>query len=367
MEGRTDHGSITLQFGTALPHSDAELEKGLSCEDYDEDDLMLLPDEQTTHVNVFRARVKLALIQSRIYSQLYSSLARKQHPTQIISRVACFDHDLKQWRNTLPESVRPPCKFRPPYTTALLQTTLLHLRYYHTLLMVHHMSVICTYNSPELASGSGQNSLVVSNPSQVYHSINVSLAAAKEIVTTLKCLPLGTCSNALNWLEYSYTSSRKKGLTKLSRLVLNTALTAFSILFTHTFQNPGNPNAESDLELMHTVVEIITVFEQSDANINCMPELLIICQELEKIAINAVARQHPEQLLPEFTEMEFPQDLLQDLFDVSYSMQGADSQATDGALPSTHSAFYPPSNSALNPQWTHSDFSTALGLDNSTT
>ncbi|MCJ1371580.1 hypothetical protein MMC20_002798 [Loxospora ochrophaea] len=199
---------ITLQFGTALPHSDAELEKGLSCEDYDEDDLMLLPDEQTTHVNVFRARVKL---------------------------------------------------------------------------------------------------------------------------------------------------------------VLNTALTAFSILFTHTFQNPGNPNAESDLELMHTVVEIITVFEQSDANINCMPELLIICQELEKIAINAVARQHPEQLLPEFTEMEFPQDLLQDLFDVSYSMQGADSQATDGALPSTHSAFYPPSNSALNPQWTHSDFSTALGLDNSTT
>ena len=133
---------------------------------------------------VFFARVKLALIQSMVYRQLYTTSARQKPLVEIAKLISRFDHELREWESTILESVRPPGNI-------MLQPALLGLRYHSTIMMVHHLSTMVAYNS----LNQGNETAADANTQS---SVKACVRAARSTVGVLRSLPNRTCKYALN-------------------------------------------------------------------------------------------------------------------------------------------------------------------------
>jgi hypothetical protein len=106
-----------------------------------EDELGLVLDSRgTSVVNYFRLRIQLAVIQSKAYIDLYSTHARKLSEAEKLPAVKRLDQLLEDWKNNLPQNLRPDnltISVSPP---SLVHIVVLHLLYFNCLATVHRVS-----------------------------------------------------------------------------------------------------------------------------------------------------------------------------------------------------------------------------------
>ena len=126
------------------------------------------------HINIFRLRAELAVIQSRIQKKLYRGKSLKQTGIQLLQIVHELQCELDDWTSKIPSAVRP--KFGRTLESSMRDTPLmnLHFMYFHCVSMLHWTAL--RHSSWQAALDST-------------HSISQCRAAAKATICLLNCLP----------------------------------------------------------------------------------------------------------------------------------------------------------------------------------
>ena len=165
---------------------------------HDEDIGIRLPDPETASVtldegcvkfSVFRHFAELALIESKVYSELYSARSRLRSLEERHRSISRLDRELQRFKNGITENIRPGYDIDCP-ESHFLAILMLHFSYYDCLetvhrASVHHQSWFTEVEHAKLQSEhqSGRNANL--NP-RVYSSTEICMFAARGMVDLVK-------------------------------------------------------------------------------------------------------------------------------------------------------------------------------------
>jgi len=248
-------------------------------------------DNSKAKFNLFRCMVEFAIIESKVYMQLYSAKASKQSDGELLNTIGDLDRELEEWKDSVPAEFSPDCE---AYSTAqsakLMHIMILHFAYYNCLTTIHRMSIHHGYWTSRLSNyalaGLSARPL---NP-RVFASASLCVSAARSTINLIK--HLDTKDYPYIWYEHSsFIKLREMAIDMRGRLIMYFPVSALVTLFANILQNPQDQNAKSDLHLMHSVIEFLggvldrDEMEESmkfeDGSINRM---LTICGEFQRIA-----------------------------------------------------------------------------------
>lgn len=141
-------------------------------------------------IPLFPWDLRLSILKSRVYQELYSANSLHQSVPELLSRIRSLDEALDQWRLSLPVEFRPTLYFSPetPISASVnTQMVMLRLAYYHCVITVHQASVRCQLSGTDFA-GSGLDGIT--------SSLRLSVNASRSTLSYLyKVLPVvkGEC------------------------------------------------------------------------------------------------------------------------------------------------------------------------------
>ena len=219
-------------------------------------------DSSRSH-DIFQCQVQLALLRSRIYTELYSAKAQQKSALDRLRSVGQLDKDLQDWRMTLPLEIRPDEVIRcsqeqiPP-------VFLMHFAFFDCICTIHRISLhfrgpwtkedptqIASLHSPQL------------NP-RVYSSQSICLAAARSTIKLLQYVDVVDRFRLDKFIwsvvpDISLSVDRKRATDRISfdRTEFYYPLSAFLLLFANIIQNPEDPSSADDLQLMDLVDSIM--------------------------------------------------------------------------------------------------------------
>ena len=164
----------SISYGTPSMLTEDDLDIDLPAErSPDGCGLITLKGEQR-HINIFRLRAELALIQSRVQKKLYSAKSLKQSGSQLLQMIRELQCELENWRSRVPLEVRP--EFDRTLESSMRDTPVvnLHFMYFHCISMIHWTAL----------RRSSWNAAM-----KTTHSVSQYGAAAKATISLLNCLP----------------------------------------------------------------------------------------------------------------------------------------------------------------------------------
>ncbi|KAL5363818.1 C6 zinc finger domain protein [Aspergillus floccosus] len=212
--------------------------------------------------------LRLSILKSRVYQDLYSVNSLHQSVPELLSRIRSLDEALDQWRLSLPAEFRPTLYFPPetPISAKVnTQMVMLRLAYYHCVTTVHQASTKCQI------SGTDFTGLV---PEGITSSARLSVTASCSTLSYLyKVLPVvkGECF----WIILFY------------------AITAVLTLFCNVISNPCDPDANYSVDLLQSVpglIRSIPVRKLTLAEVIHLQYLEGFTTELAGICMRALSR-----------------------------------------------------------------------------
>ncbi|KAI9824149.1 MAG: hypothetical protein M1826_007463 [Phylliscum demangeonii] len=214
-------------------------------------------------VNLFRLMCTFAVIESKVYTQLYAVKASRQSDGELLQTIGRLDRELEDWKNGIPIDFRPEYEIKASHTPLILHVVTLHFAYYNCLTTIHRMSIHHGYWSSRLSDYAikGLNARPL-NP-RVYSSAALCVAAARASISLLPAIPPGDC--ACVWL------------------VLYFPVSALVTLFANILQHPHDGRARSDVRLMNRVVAFLSTLCHDEQN-GGLKQTLAFCAEFERIA-----------------------------------------------------------------------------------
>ncbi|KAF2275811.1 uncharacterized protein EI97DRAFT_442809 [Westerdykella ornata] len=214
-------------------------------------------------VNLFRLMCTFAIIESKVYKQLYSVKASKQSDGELLNTIGELDKELEAWKDNIPRDFRPEHEIKASHTPLILHVVSLHFAYYNCLTTIHRMSVHHGYWTSRLSNFAiqGLNARPL-NP-RVFMSAQLCVQAARASIHLLKYIPKGDSSCV--WM------------------VIYFPVTALVTLFANILQNPQDTRSRSDLKLMNLVVNFLSMLSGDERN-GSVKRMLSVCAEFERIA-----------------------------------------------------------------------------------
>lgn len=142
-------------------------------------------------VNLFRLMAEFATIESKVYKQLYSTKATKQSDGELLNTIGELDHQLEEWKDSIPVDFRPEHEIKASHTPLILHVVVLHFAYYNCLTTIHRMSVHHGYWTSRLSNFAiqGLNARPL-NP-RVFSSAALCVSAARASIHLIKYVPQG--------------------------------------------------------------------------------------------------------------------------------------------------------------------------------
>lgn len=128
---------------------DISLQSGSPPMIHDQDIGVALPEENSqvvrypsgkVRLDTFLIAAKLALIESRIYMELYSTRSRTKSAKQRMKSVSTIDADLQKWKDSVPLEIRPEHEIQCD-EAQLLPVMVFHFKYYNCLITMHRASM----------------------------------------------------------------------------------------------------------------------------------------------------------------------------------------------------------------------------------
>ncbi|KAF2101599.1 hypothetical protein NA57DRAFT_34115 [Rhizodiscina lignyota] len=254
---------ICLRSGRPPIQDDDDMNVDLPSED-PEDNIGNIPlADGKGKVNLFRLMCTFAVIESKVYKQLYSVKASKQSDGELLNTIGELDKELEDWKDAIPIDFRPEHEIKASHTPLILHVVMLHFAYYNCLTTIHRMSVHHGYWTSRLSNYAiqGLNARPL-NP-RVFSSAALCVSAARASINLIKYIPAGDF--ACVWLILYYP---------VSSLVT---------LFANILQNPQDSRARSDLKLMNLVVSFLSALCSDEAN-GSVRRMLNVCSEFDRIA-----------------------------------------------------------------------------------
>lgn len=244
----------------------------------------------------YRCVATIALLESRVYTKLYSARSHTKSDLERLKWVGSLDRELQQWRDELPIEIRPekPIKCHSKH---LMDVIMIHFAYYNCLVAIHrgsshHGSWI--YSDKPTTVRDARN---IGLSPRVFESSTICLQAARQIIGLLHYYETSDHSDVhnLGMVTYVPPPPRPQQPPKLTfRSMCNYyPLTASLTLFANILQNPSAPTATTDLSLMNRVTRILT---DSFAS-SCNPKAALhvdIFKQIIRTAAQFVARAHGE-------------------------------------------------------------------------
>jgi hypothetical protein len=214
-------------------------------------------------LNLFRLLCTFAIIESKVYKQLYSVKASKQTDGELLNTIGELDKELEAWKDDIPLDFRPEHEIKASHTPLILHVVALHFGYYNCLTTIHRMSVHHGYWTSRLSNFAiqGLNARPL-NP-RVFMSAQLCVQAARATIHLLKYVPKGDSSCL--WM------------------IIYFPVTALVTLFANILQNPQDTRSRSDLKLMNLVVNFLSMLSNDERN-GSVKRMLNVCAEFERIA-----------------------------------------------------------------------------------
>ncbi|KAK3076620.1 hypothetical protein LTS18_012516, partial [Coniosporium uncinatum] len=103
-------------------------------------------------VNLFRLMCTFAVIESKVYKQLYSVKASKQSDGELLNTIGELDRELEEWKDGIPIDFRPEHEIKASHTPLILHVVVLHFAYYNCLTTIHRMSIHHGYWTSRLSN-----------------------------------------------------------------------------------------------------------------------------------------------------------------------------------------------------------------------
>ncbi|KAL9102501.1 MAG: hypothetical protein Q9163_002366 [Psora crenata] len=254
---------ICLRSGRPPAQDDDDMNVDLPTED-PSDNIGNIPlADGKGKANLFRFMVTFAIIEGKVYKQLYSTKASRQSDGALLNTIGELDKELEEWKNAIPLDFRPEHEIKASHTPLVVHVVVLHFAYYNCLTTIHRMSMHHGYWTSRLSNYAiqGRNTRPL-NP-RVFSSAALCVQAARASIQLIRYLPQGDCSCV--WLVIYYP------------------VTALATLLANILQNPRDPRACADVQLMDQVVNFLSrlaVTEEQDS----VKQLVGICSEFKRLA-----------------------------------------------------------------------------------
>lgn len=255
---------ICLRFGRPPVQDDDDMNVELPDED-PPDNIGNIPlADGKGKMNLFRLMCTFAIIESKVYKQLYSVKASKQTDGELLNTIGELDKELEVWKDGIPLDFRPEHEIKASHTPLILHVVALHFSYYNCLTTIHRMSVHHGYWTSRLSNFAiqGLNARPL-NP-RVFMSAQLCVQAARATIHLLKYIPKGDSSCV--WM------------------IIYFPVTALVTLFANILQNPADVRSRSDLKLMNLVVNFLSMLNLDEVRNGSVKRMLSVCSEFERIA-----------------------------------------------------------------------------------
>lgn len=223
--------------------------------------------------NLFRFMCTFAVIESKVYKQLYSTKASKQSDGALLNTIGELDKELEEWKDSIPLDFRPEHEIKASHTPLILHVVVLHFAYYNCLTTIHRMSVHHGYWTSRLSNYAiqGLNARPL-NP-RVFSSAALCVQAARASIHLIRYIPKGDYSCV--WL------------------ILYFPVSALVTLFANILQNPQDARTRSDVKLMNQVVNFLSLLAVTEEQ-GGVKRMLGVCAEFERIARVVLERSDKE-------------------------------------------------------------------------
>jgi hypothetical protein len=238
--------------------------------------------------DVFQDQIGLAIIGSRIYSELYSARSQTKSEMERTKVLGKLDDHLRRWRDSIPVDIRPenPIKCSDEQYVSVV---MMHFTYLDLVILLHRVSDHQqSFKDGETTDMKRQDQRLELNP-RVYASQLLCLAAARRSVQLLDTLKNTRPQNQrLLWFVIRLLS-KANCVNHDHRLALYYPLSASLILFANILSNPQDHHAATDVYLMSIIISFITHSVQPGTAFAATPTLVLV-KELHGIAARFVAR-----------------------------------------------------------------------------
>ncbi|KAI9852657.1 MAG: hypothetical protein M1838_006114 [Thelocarpon superellum] len=261
---------ICLRSGRPPAQDDDDYNVELPSEDPDDDIGNIPLGDGKGKVNLFRLMCTFALIESKVYRQLYSAKASKRSDGELLNTIGELDNELEEWKNGIPIDIRPEYEIKASHTPLVLHIVVLHFAYFNCLTTIHRMSVHHGYWTSRLSNFAiqGLNARPL-NP-RVFSSAALCVSAARSSIQLLKFMPQGDFS-----------------------LIIYFPVSSLVTLFANILQNPQDARARADVRLMNSVVTFLSMLSTDEEN-STVKRMLSFCSEFERIAKVVIERADKE-------------------------------------------------------------------------
>ncbi|OJJ43950.1 hypothetical protein ASPZODRAFT_135352 [Penicilliopsis zonata CBS 506.65] len=221
---------------------------------------------------LFPIDLRLSIIKSRAYSALYSFRAMQKSDAEILKAIRELDDELERWRLSIPMAWRPTMSWSPetgadPYMS--MHSVKLRLNYHLCMTVIHLSSRRCQGGAGTGLIGQGISSSLALSV-EASRSTLFYLNAAEHILT-----------DGFFWVLLFYPMS------------------ALLTIFCHTLQNPLDPHALGDLDLLQTVGAMLQrVFMRDLSSTNEIVHIKLIADfvgELHRLAKSAIDKARTER------------------------------------------------------------------------
>lgn len=239
-------------------------------------------DSPDSILDPFRSNATLSLLESRVYSKLYSARSHTKPEIERLKWVGALDTELRQWRDELPILIRPEQPIRC-HAKHLMAVIMMHFAYYNCLVAIHRGSVHHgSWVSAKKPTDTVRDARSLGLNPRVFESGTICLNAARQIIGLLHHYDLkGTV--------VTNDEGEEPCLTILPSMCNYYPLSASLTLFAHLLASPLSPTALSDLALMNCVTSILSASFAATSNPRGNLHLSLF-KEVCSIAASVVAK-----------------------------------------------------------------------------
>lgn len=136
--------------------------------------------------DIFRSQAELAILESRIYSELYSVRARNRSHLERLGSVGRLDMALLEWKDKIPVEIRPEEPIRCAEEQRI-PVVILHLAYFNCLTTIHRVSNSGSWTDQHARKDSPSADEGHLN-SRIFASHSICLSAARASINLLRIM-----------------------------------------------------------------------------------------------------------------------------------------------------------------------------------
>jgi hypothetical protein len=196
--------SMDKSFALRLGHPSVMNDDDIGIDLPQENDIIERRPDGSTRYGIFRCQAQLAMLESRIYSELYSARAQNKSALSRLKSVGELDKALCEWKESLPVDIQPEKPINC-VQEQFLPILLIHFAYFNCLTTIHRVSVHHgSWTNVHLSQADSPLHDQQLNP-RVYASQSICLAAARHSIEALQSVDFkdqSTC-NGVMWFVLS--------------------------------------------------------------------------------------------------------------------------------------------------------------------